>query len=60
VAAFRRVVEAEWQARTDETARKLYSREDFEYGEDEGCQGHPAGPGDPMGQTVYCDGSCRS
>lgn len=23
------------------------------------CQGHPAGPNDPMGQTVYCDGSCR-
>lgn len=23
------------------------------------CQGHPAGPFDPMGQTVYCDGSCR-
>jgi predicted Zn-ribbon and HTH transcriptional regulator len=27
-------------------------------GEDEGCPGHPAGPYDPMGQTVYCDGSC--
>jgi hypothetical protein len=24
-----------------------------------GCEGHPAGPYDPMGQTVYCDGSCR-
>lgn len=24
-----------------------------------GCLGHPAGPDDPMGQTVYCDGSCR-
>lgn len=23
------------------------------------CEGHPAGPFDPMGQTVYCDGSCR-
>lgn len=23
------------------------------------CQGHPAGPFDPMGQTVYCDGTCR-
>jgi hypothetical protein len=22
------------------------------------CDGHPAGPFDPMGQTVYCDGSC--
>lgn len=28
-----------------------------ERGEDE-CQGHPAGPFDPMGETVYCDGSC--
>lgn len=23
------------------------------------CKGHPAGPFDPMGVTVYCDGSCR-
>jgi hypothetical protein len=23
------------------------------------CDGHPAGPNDPMGVTVYCDGSCR-
>jgi hypothetical protein len=24
------------------------------------CGGHPAGPYDePMGQTVYCDGSCK-
>lgn len=22
------------------------------------CQGHPAGEFDPMGATVYCDGSC--
>ena len=22
------------------------------------CEGHPAGPHDPMGETVYCDGSC--
>jgi len=22
------------------------------------CKGHPAGPLDPMGQTVYCDGTC--
>jgi hypothetical protein len=22
------------------------------------CEGHPAGPFDPNGQTVYCDGSC--
>lgn len=25
-----------------------------------GCQGHPAGPEDSMGETVYCDGSCRA
>ena len=23
------------------------------------CPGHPAGEFDPMGQTVYCDGSCQ-
>lgn len=23
------------------------------------CKGHPAGPHDAMGSTVYCDGSCR-
>lgn len=22
------------------------------------CEGHPAGESDPMGQTVFCDGSC--
>lgn len=22
------------------------------------CDGHPAGPNDPIGVTVYCDGSC--
>lgn len=28
-------------------------------GVDAECMGHPAGPFDPMGQTVYCDGTCR-
>lgn len=23
------------------------------------CNGHPAGPYDNAGETVYCDGSCR-
>jgi hypothetical protein len=23
------------------------------------CEGHPAGPYDPAGETVYCDGTCR-
>ena len=23
------------------------------------CEGHPAGPFDRMGETVFCDGSCR-
>jgi len=27
--------------------------------DEDGCEGHPAGPYDPMGVTVYCDGSCR-
>jgi len=24
------------------------------------CKGHHPGPFDPMGETVYCDGSCRN
>jgi hypothetical protein len=24
------------------------------------CEGHSPGPCDPMGETVYCDGSCRA
>ena len=24
------------------------------------CRGHMPGPYDPMGETVYCDGSCRN
>jgi hypothetical protein len=27
---------------------------------DRSCDGHVSGPFDPMGVTVYCDGSCRS
>jgi hypothetical protein len=27
---------------------------------DRSCDGHWTGPFDPMGVTVYCDGSCRS
>lgn len=23
------------------------------------CEGHPAGPHDAMGQTVYCNGTCQ-
>lgn len=41
-----------------------YDPECPEHGEDEldiiECPGHPAGPFDPMGQTVYCDGTCQS
>jgi hypothetical protein len=33
---------------------------DDEESEDEECDGHPAGPFDAMGVTVYCDGSCRT
>lgn len=28
----------------------------IEYGE---CEGHPAGPFDPMGETAYCNGTCN-
>ena len=24
------------------------------------CRGHPAGPYDRMGETVYCDGTCTA
>jgi hypothetical protein len=24
------------------------------------CEGHPAGPRDSMGETTYCDGSCKN
>ena len=27
---------------------------------DNKCEGHPAGPYDLMGQTVYCDGTCQT
>ncbi len=27
--------------------------------EDEGCQGHESLDGAHMGETVYCDGTCR-
>lgn len=27
--------------------------------EENDCLGHPPGPCDPMGVTVYCDGTCR-
>ncbi len=23
------------------------------------CEGHPAGPFDALGETAYCDGSCK-
>ena len=28
------------------------------YDAPDACSGHPAGPYDPIGETVYCDGSC--
>ena len=35
--------------------------DEFDEGDedDSGCQGHPAGPLDPMGVTVYCNGICQ-
>ena len=35
-----------------------YDKDCPEHGDNE-CPGHPAGPFDPMGETVYCDGSCQ-
>ena len=34
-------------------------RPDADESDDMVCDGHPAGAFDPMGETVYCDGSCR-
>lgn len=36
-----------------------YTSETLDAGSDD-CEGHPAGAGDPMGQTVHCDGSCAA
>ena len=27
--------------------------------EDTQCPGHPSGPNDPLGEAVYCDGTCQ-
>lgn len=40
------------------TGKKVTSVEVVVETEEDGCEGHPAGPFDPMGETVYCDGSC--
>lgn len=32
--------------------------DDAEDADEPECEGHPAGPFDPMGETTYCDGSC--
>ena len=44
-------------------ARAVYGAEELLFevdDEDEGqCPGHPSGPFTPVGQTFYCDGSCR-
>ena len=31
----------------------------YEYDEDEGCEGHQSLDGAHMGETVFCDGTCR-
>lgn len=33
---------------------------DEEDEEDEGCEGHESLRGDKMGETVFCDGSCKT
>src|SRR5256885_6646674 len=41
------------------TAPALLEPEDDDEADNE-CEGHPAGPYDDMGVTVYCDGTCSS
>lgn len=51
------------EARLDRVASVMAEVEELykavDYRTEPECAGHPAGPADPMGQTVYCDGSCR-
>lgn len=53
--AIREAAVAEMDARNDEAE---FDRQADMTGND-GCQGHPAGEFDPMGETVFCDGSCQ-
>lgn len=46
-------------AHNDETTLRVYLDSIESMKKPVECQGHPASPFDPMGQTVYCDGSCR-
>jgi hypothetical protein len=41
------------------TTRQIGEIVEREFGK-KTCDGHPAGPHDPMGQTVFCDGSCKN
>lgn len=43
----------------DEAARLVAAHDAADARELRECEGHPAGPFEPMGETVYCDGSCR-
>lgn len=43
----------------DPVAVKFVGPQDAALLRDDECEGHPAGPYDPMGETVYCDGSCK-
>ena len=36
---------------------EVYTEEEADEPEEEGCEGHPDGP--VMGETFYCDGTCR-
>lgn len=42
-----------WQKSKALTPQRELDEDEFE------CQGHPAGPYDPAGLDVYCDGTCR-
>lgn len=48
----------------DSNGGAVDTAEEDEYDEDEGCEGHEATTcgryNGPIGETVYCDGSCRA
>lgn len=46
-------------AREMQVAEQAADEEAERVADETECQGHPPGPFDPMGETVFCDGSCR-
>jgi hypothetical protein len=52
--------EADWPTERLAEAFAGVVRADMAEFDPPSCEGHPAGPYDPMGVTVFCDGTCAS